>query len=120
MLLLLLAPFQVFLLKVSILQEPIGIVSLALQTKMSPSLEESVNTYELSPDQRRILYETSTTLHDHDSALDVSKEALLEEHSRNLKLLKSSKPLIKELVLPIAYSPSQTPLDSLQKVCIAA
>jgi len=83
---------------------------------MSPSLEESVNSYELSPDQRRILYETSTTVHNHDSALSTSKEALLQEHSRNLKLLQSSRPSMKELVLPIAYSPSQSPLDSLHKV----
>ena len=75
------------------------------------------NSYELSPDQHRQIYEASSSGRGETAIQKHSKEELLAVHYNNIDLLKKNKPVIREFVLPIAYAPSTISLDELQKVC---
>ena len=75
------------------------------------------NSYELSPDQHRQIYEASSSGQGEAAIQKYSKEELLAMHYKNIDLLKKNQPVIREFVLPIAYAPSTISLDELQKVC---
>ncbi len=82
---------------------------------MSPSVVDAANSYELSPDQHKIIYEGSLALEGQTPPVQV-KEDLLRIHARNLELSNKSKHSNRQFVLPAAYSPSISSLDTLQKV----
>jgi hypothetical protein len=83
---------------------------------VSSAMTESINTYRTSPDQEKALYAASTPFQGQAASQKYSKEELVKAHFKNLELLRNSKPAIKELILPTAYSPSSASLDTLQKV----
>jgi hypothetical protein len=83
---------------------------------MSRAIDDSVDTYEISPDQEKAFYQKSSAFQGQKAVQKHSKEELLKAHFRNLELLQSSKNATKQLVLLTAYSPSNSTLDTLQKV----
>jgi hypothetical protein len=80
-------------------------------------MADSIDTYQISPEQERSFYEASSALKGQIIAQKRSREELLKVHSKNLKLLQNPKTTTKQLILPTAYRPSLSPLDALQKVC---
>jgi hypothetical protein len=87
-------------------------------TKMSQTTQVLVNTYEASPDAQRFVHQLSTNLQGQRPSGIHSKEDLLRRHNDNLSLREGSSAAkaAKQVVLPSAYSPSVSPLETLQKV----
>lgn len=79
-------------------------------------MADSVDSYESSPEQERISLEAAASFKGQVAVQKHSKEELIEAHFAKLQLLKNTKTAIKQLILPIAYSPSNSSLDTLQKV----
>ncbi|KAG4430492.1 hypothetical protein IFR05_014016, partial [Cadophora sp. M221] len=77
-----------------------------------------INSYELSPDQHRRIYEASSNGQGDIATQRQSKDDLIAVHYKNIDLLKKPKPAIREFVLPVAYAPSSLSLDELQKISL--
>jgi len=79
-------------------------------------MADPIDWYETSPEQERISHEAAASFKGKIAVQKHSKEELIKAHFAKLQLLKSAKPAAKQIVLPIAYSPSISSLDTLQKV----
>ncbi len=91
-----------------------SIVESAVQ--LSPAMPDSIDPYQISPEQERAFYEASSASKGQIAAQKHSKEELLKAHFQNLELLQNSKTATKHLILSTAYSPSVSSLGTLQKV----
>jgi hypothetical protein len=85
---------------------------------MSQTTQVLANTYEASPDAQRFVQQLSTNLQGQRPSRLHLKEDLLRKHNENLNLREGSSTAkaAKQVVLPSAYSPSVSPLETLQKV----
>lgn len=84
--------------------------------QVSPEMADSIDPYQISPEQERAFYEASSSRQGQITTQKHSKEELLKTHFKNLELLKDPKTATKHLILSTAYSPSVFSLDALQKV----
>ncbi len=82
---------------------------------MSSSQKNSLSSYELSPDEERVYYQKSQSLEGQDLPKK-EKDDMLREHAANLDLLRLHRFPVKQFVLPAAYAPSISSLNTLQKV----
>jgi hypothetical protein len=82
----------------------------------SAVMADQIDSYEPSPEQERASYEAAANFKGQVAVQKHSKEHLIKTHFSKLELLKNANPATKQLILPIAYSPSTSSLDSLRKV----
>lgn len=82
---------------------------------MSPSVADNIDSYELSPDQHKAVYEQSLEFEGQAPPKE-AKEDLVRTHNTNLELGKKAQNFGRRFTLPAAYSPSNASLDTLQKV----
>ena len=83
-------------------------------------MADSIDTYQISPEQEGSFYEASAAFQGQVIAQKHSREELLKIHLKNLKLLQTPKTATKQVILPTAYRPSVSPLNTLQKVNLQA
>ncbi|TVY62314.1 hypothetical protein LSUE1_G007932, partial [Lachnellula suecica] len=88
---------------------------------MSQTTQVQINTYEASPDTQRFVHQLSANLQGQRPQQNHSKEDLILKHNGNLSLREAPSEVhpVKQVVLPTAYSPSTSPLDSLQKISLS-
>ena len=79
-------------------------------------MADPTDPYEISPEQERISHEAAASFEGQVAVQKHTKAELVKAHFAKLQLLKNAKPAAKQLILPIAYSPSDSSLDTLQKV----
>ncbi|KUJ14843.1 uncharacterized protein LY89DRAFT_123704 [Mollisia scopiformis] len=85
---------------------------------MSPIATSTIDSYDLSPDQYKVIYEDAIPLEGQPPSA-LGKDDLVRIHNRNLELKKESGKSRNSFVLPAAYAPSSASLDTLQKISLS-
>lgn len=83
--------------------------------------DEPINTYEISPDRQKAEHQLSRSLTGERASLKNIKDEIIKQHYQNLQHIEAvtqdpSSKWTKQIVLPVAYPPSITPLDELNQV----